>query len=74
MKAPLKRPFFNFTPRLGTYTSATCGVGVRFIRELEHGKKTCQIGKAIHVLQMTGLDVYTAKRNFVQGNQTVTER
>jgi y4mF family transcriptional regulator len=34
-----------------------CGVGVRFIRELEHGKESCQIGKAIMVAQMLGLSV-----------------
>ena len=32
-----------------------CGVGVRFIRELEHGKDSCHIGKALSVLQMLGL-------------------
>lgn len=45
--------------------SATCGVGVRFIRELEQGKQTCQIGKVLIVLQMLGLDVYFAKRSEV---------
>jgi y4mF family transcriptional regulator len=45
--------------------SATCGVGVRFIRELEQGKETCQIGKVLIVLHMLGLDVYFAKRGEV---------
>jgi len=34
-----------------------CGVGVRFIRELEHGKDSCQIGKAIMVMQMLGVEI-----------------
>lgn len=37
--------------------AATCGVGVRFIRELEQGKETCQIGKALKVVSMLGLGV-----------------
>lgn len=35
-----------------------CGVGVRFIRELEHGKDSCHIGKAMSVLQMLGLQLH----------------
>ena len=42
--------------------SAICGVGVRFIRELEQGKQTCQIGKVLIVLKMLGLGVYTTQR------------
>lgn len=34
-----------------------CGTGVRFIVDLEAGKETCQIGKALNVLQMLGLAV-----------------
>jgi len=43
--------------------AAASGVGVRFIRELEQGKETCQIGKALTVLHMLGLDVYSTKRS-----------
>ena len=32
-----------------------CGTGVRFIVELEAGKETCQLGKALLVAQMLGL-------------------
>lgn len=42
--------------------SAACGIGVRFIRELEQGKETCQIGKVLIVLQMLGFNVYTEMR------------
>ena len=34
-----------------------CGTGVRFIVDLVAGKETCQIGKALSVLQMLGLAV-----------------
>ncbi|WP_407965835.1 type II toxin-antitoxin system Y4mF family antitoxin [Bartonella sp. C271] len=37
--------------------AATSEVGVRFIRDLEKGKESCQVGKAIHVLAMLGLDI-----------------
>ncbi|WP_438722084.1 type II toxin-antitoxin system Y4mF family antitoxin [Bartonella rochalimae] len=37
--------------------AATSGVGVRFIRDLEKGKESCQVGKTIHVLAMLGLDI-----------------
>lgn len=33
----------------------TCGTGLRFIVDLEKGKSTCQIGKALQVLQALGL-------------------
>ncbi len=38
--------------------AAVAGVGVRFIRELEHGKASCYIGKALTVLSMLGIDVH----------------
>ncbi len=34
-----------------------CGTGVRFIVELEAGKETCQLGKALLVAQMLGLNL-----------------
>lgn len=37
--------------------AATTGVGVRFIREIEHGKESCYIGKALAVVSMLGIDV-----------------
>ena len=32
-----------------------CGTGVRFIVDLEAGKETCQLGKALNVIQALGL-------------------
>ena len=33
----------------------SCGTGLRFIIELEKGKATCQLGKALSVLSALGL-------------------
>ena len=34
-----------------------CGTGVRFIVDLEAGKETCQLAKALNVIQTLGLAV-----------------
>ncbi len=34
-----------------------CGVGIRFISDLENGKPTCHIGKALLVIESIGLNV-----------------
>ncbi len=39
------------------HLAATTGIGVRFIRELERGKESCHIGKALTVVAMLGIDV-----------------
>ncbi len=38
------------------------GVGVRFLSELERGKTTLQIGLAIEVLQLFGLELHVHPR------------
>ena len=35
-----------------------CGTGIRFIVDLEKGKETCQLGKALKVCQMLGIHIY----------------
>ena len=37
--------------------AAACNVGVRYIVDLEKGKKTCEIGKAIQVIKALGLKI-----------------
>ena len=37
----------------------TCGTGLRFIVDLEKGKSSCQIGKALQVLHALGLAMKT---------------
>jgi y4mF family transcriptional regulator len=38
------------------------GVGVRFLRELEAGKESCQLGRALQVAQTLGLIVSVNSR------------
>ncbi len=35
--------------------AGACGTGIRFIVDLEHGKPTCELGKAIRVALMLGI-------------------
>lgn len=43
--------------------AALCGVGARFLGELERGKETAQIGKILRILQGLGLTLQiTVKR------------
>jgi y4mF family transcriptional regulator len=41
---------------------AVCGVGLRFLRELEQGKETCQIGKVIKTVQILGIEIFVLRR------------
>ena len=46
--------------------AALCGVGVRFISDLENGKPTMELGKVLHVLQSLGLTVSIQPRAWQQ--------
>lgn len=35
--------------------AAACGVGVRFIVDLENAKETCEIGKALKIIRSLGI-------------------
>jgi y4mF family transcriptional regulator len=37
------------------YLALTSGTGLRFVIDLEKGKETCEIGKALTVLQTLGI-------------------
>lgn len=50
--------------------AALCGVGVRFISELENGKPTIELGKALHVLKSLGLEVYIQPRDWKRPSST----
>jgi HTH-type transcriptional regulator/antitoxin HipB len=43
-------------------TAALCEVGNRFLSELENGKPTLQLGKALQVLKCLGLEVRVMPR------------
>jgi HTH-type transcriptional regulator/antitoxin HipB len=38
-----------------TDVALSCGVGIRFVSDLENGKSSCQIGKALLVMESIGL-------------------
>jgi y4mF family transcriptional regulator len=42
--------------------AAIAGVGVRFIRELELGKESCQIGRSLRVIETLGLEWSVSRR------------
>lgn len=43
--------------------ASLAGVGVRFLRELENGKDTCQLGLVLGVLTTLGVSVNAATRD-----------
>jgi HTH-type transcriptional regulator / antitoxin HipB len=45
-----------------TQAAGLAGVGVRFLHELEHGKPTAALGKALQVLERMGLEVWVVPR------------
>lgn len=51
-------------------TASVSGIGPRFMSELERGKETAEIGKALHVLQQLGLDVWVTPRGVTPGSLT----
>ncbi len=42
--------------------AGVAGVGVRFVRELEAGKESCQLGRAIRVAAALGLTISVSSR------------
>lgn len=42
--------------------AALAGVGTRFLSEIERGKESAEIGKALQVLSRLGLEVWIAPR------------
>lgn len=43
--------------------AALCGVGTRFLGELERGKPTTQIGKVLRMLQGLGLELQITSKS-----------
>ena len=46
--------------------AALCGVGTRFLGELERGKETSQIGKVLRILRGLGLELHIAPKEVVR--------
>jgi len=40
-----------------------CGVGTKFLSQLENGKETAELGKTLQVLRKMGLEVYIYPRS-----------
>lgn len=39
------------------------GVGVTYVRNLERGKKTAEIGKALHLVELLSISLYAEDRS-----------
>jgi len=50
-----------------TEFASLCGVGVRFISDLENGKPTAQLGKTLKVLNCLGLELSVRPRGWKSG-------
>ena len=44
--------------------AALCGVGYRFMSDLENGKKTAELGKVLQVIEGLGLEVEIVSRDW----------
>lgn len=44
--------------------AALCGVGYRFMSDLENGKATVQLGKVLQVLTALGINIYLESRKW----------
>ena len=42
--------------------ASLCGVGITYLSKLENGKESAEIGKAMHIARMLGLDLSLTKR------------
>ncbi len=51
--------------------AALCGVGVRFISDLENGKPTIEIGKALQVIDSLGLALIIQPRGWTPSTTTI---
>ena len=45
-----------------TELSGLSGVGITFLSNLENGKESAEIGKALNVLTMLGIDLFAQRR------------
>jgi len=50
--------------------ASLCGVGVRFISDLENGKPTVQFGKLLQVVQCLGLELVIRPRGWERREMT----
>jgi len=53
--------------------AALCGVGTRFISDLENGKATAELGKVLVVIQSLGLELHLQSRGWKNNRNGKTE-
>ncbi|MGB0238958.1 MAG: helix-turn-helix transcriptional regulator [Cycloclasticus sp.] len=51
--------------------ASLCGVGVRFISDLENGKPTVEMGKVLQVLNSLGLELAIQPRGWTHSDFTI---
>ncbi len=51
--------------------AALCGVGVRFISDLENGKATIEVGKVLQVLNSLGLELHVQQRGWIHSSAAI---
>ena len=51
--------------------AALCGVGVRFISDLENGKATVEVGKVLQVLNSLGLELHVQQRGWARSSTAI---
>lgn len=56
-----------------TDLSTHCNVGVRFLSELENGKSTIEMGKALKVMNRLNIEITVLPTSDVQKNKYNTE-
>jgi y4mF family transcriptional regulator len=53
--------------------ASLCGVGVRFISDLENGKTTVEIGKVLQVVESLGLKLTLEARGWATATETADQ-
>ena len=54
-----RRKELNYTQ---AFVSEVSGFSVSFISDLENGKETCELGKALYLMSLLGLDLTASPR------------
>ena len=49
--------------RMQEVAAGMCGVGTKFLSQLENGKETAELGKTLQVLRKMGLEIYIYPRS-----------
>jgi len=49
------------------HVAGLSGIGIRYLSELERGKKTIELGKALRVMNSLGLDLTVTPKSGIRG-------